>query len=150
MQQVAIDALEYLFEGHVQNGGTPIFNISEIIERHNADPHDVGRYLVHKGWVENPRFFPNAFAASISMAGILQIRPGYINDNVMHVLRTINENPNHAFSIMEVLSLQPKDFQIAHKFAILMKEQGWIDARFIHNDVHVQITMQGQNVLQGN
>lgn len=150
MKELINEILEHLFEGYTQSGGTKIFDVGQIITARNENTYSVGKHLVDNGWVKNQLFHPTTFAAGISMHGIQKIRPGYINDNVMHVLRTLSQAPNSSFSLMEILQFEPKDFQIAHDFACLMRDNNLVDARFGHNDIAVQITIDGRNFLEGN
>jgi hypothetical protein len=147
MDELVDEILEHLFEGYTTHGGTPIFDVTAIILRHAEDPQAVGRFLVDRGLVKFERFGPLGFSASISMQGIYRIRPGYITDNVMHVLRTLDEHRDQHMSMMQILQFEPKDFQIAHNFATYMRDRGWINAVFTHNDIGAKITLEGRDHL---
>lgn len=145
LDQIVNDVLNHLFNGYIQNGGTPIFNASEIISNHGEDPNEIGQYLVDHGWVKNQQFRPDSFYASISMLGINKIKPEFISENRDRIITSLGESGNVRQGIMEILEYEPSDFQIAHQLAKEFEREGIIEAQYQHNNVIIKLTLEGRN-----
>lgn len=144
------EVLEHLFEGYMQHGGTPIFAVSDIIRQHGEDPNEIGRYLVDNGCVKHQQFRHDGFHASISMEGIRKIKPEHISDNREKIISILGIMGNGRMGIMEILDYEPKNYQIAFDLAKEFESEGIISAQYQHNDVIINLTLNGRNEYEKN
>lgn len=144
------EVLESLFEGYIEHGGTPIFDVSQIIRHHNEDPNEIGKYLVDHGWLKFHQFRYDGFHASISMAGIRKIKPEYISDNRNKIISTLGLIGNGRMGIMEILDFEPKNYQIAFDLAKEFEREGIITAQYHHNEVIISLTLKGRDEYEQN
>lgn len=134
----------------MQHGGTPIFGVSDIIRQHGEDPNEIGRYLVDHGWVKHQQYRPDGFHASVSMEVIRKIKPGHISDNRDKIISTLGIMGNDRMGNMEILDYEPKNFQIALDLAKEFESEGIINAQYQHNDVIINLTLEGRKVYEIN
>jgi predicted transcriptional regulator len=142
------EVLEYLFNGYIHYGGTGLFPINEISEKHGVDSAEIGKYLVSAGLVKHQQFRHDGFSAAISIQGIYKIKPQFLEDHTSTIVSFLGVNGNEWTSIMEILNFEHNDFQIAHDFANFLKNNDLIDAQFHHNDVLIKLTFQGQRFYE--
>lgn len=144
------EVLQYLMDGYLQNGGTPIFSISEITEPAGVNSHEFGKLLVENGLVKNQQFRPDGFMCSISPAGINTIDPNYFDGHISTIISVLGTTCNDWIGIMEILSFEPKDFQIAFDVAKVAEATGYIEAQYQHNDIFLKLTLRGQQYYNDN
>jgi len=148
LNAIVNEVLTELFKGYIEHGGTPIFDVTEIIKKHGENPHEIGKYLVDSGVVKNQQFRPTGFGASISMRGIESIKPDYLEDNLNTIISTLGETGTP--SIMEILEFEPKDYQLAFDMAKYLEGKGLIEAHFRHNDVLIKLSLTGREYYENN
>lgn len=148
MNTIINEILTYLFNGYIANGGTSIFSINEIAQKHGQDSNKIGKYLVDEGLVKHQRFGHDGFSAAISTTGILQIRPDFFNDYTSKIVSILGINGNGWVSLMETLDFEPKDFQIAFDIAKLLQSIDILETQFHHDDIIVTLTFRGQQLFE--
>jgi hypothetical protein len=137
------EILEALFERYIESHGTGRLDISYIAEKHDLDPHYVGNYLVEHGLVKNQAFEATGFLASISQYAIDKIRPDYFRNYQDKLLLVLGEHARGYYSIMQILEIEPQDFQLAFDIAKYIERYGYINANATSHDINVSITDDG-------
>jgi hypothetical protein len=145
LNKLKTEILQSLFEGYVEYGGSSIFSINEIADRYNEDPYEVGKYLMDNGWVKFQQFLPDGFSCAISLQGIAEIAPEYLDEKISRVAAAIMESGGDWQEIMETLEFEPKDFQRAHDLGKLMEATSLFEVQFRAQEVYAKLTLQGRD-----
>lgn len=148
LQQIKTEVLTYLFEEYLKDENT-IFDIGPIVSKHGKDPHELGRHMLEQGLIKNQQYLPRTFVCGISMEGIRDVNPEYINNLVDKIISTLIQLKGWQ-SIMEILDFEPKSFQRVFELAKLLESQSVIDAQYRHNDVIIKLTLGGQELYESN
>jgi hypothetical protein len=148
LQQIKTEVLNQLFEGYQQAPGS-LFDIGPVVQPYGANPHEIGRYLVQNGWVKNEQYLPQQFLCSISMEGIMETVPEYVENQTSRIISILGINGGQ-HSIMEVLDLEPVQFQKAFDLAKYLETAGLVTAQYLHNDVLIELTLEGRDFYERN
>jgi len=143
------EVLEYLFEGYLANGGTHRFYIQHITEKYGIDSDKLGEMLVQDGLVKNQNYgLPGGFMGQITMAGIANVKPQHLLDNLSTVLSVLGESGNQLTGLMDILILETKDYQIAHDFGHYLYSRGIIEEPIFVHDVYVKLNLRGMQMFE--
>lgn len=149
LQQLTTEILEHLFQGYLEHGGTPIFDVTQIITENGYDYNEVGNYLVKSGLVKNQRFNATGFSASINMSGIMKVHPEFIQEKKEKLISTLGVMGNPSSDILEILDLEPKDYQIGFDLAKLFESLRLIEVRF-GPTISVKLSLEGRDYYERN
>jgi hypothetical protein len=119
MEKAIKEVLSYLFDGYKQYPGS-LFDISPVVDQFNIDAHEMGSLLFKNGWVKNQQFLPTDFRCTISMAGIENVAPEYIEEHFLKITSSIGIIGGKQ-SLMEILDFPPEHFQKAFDLAKSME-----------------------------
>jgi len=143
------DVLQYLFDGYQENP-TAIYDVTVMIKNHEQDPHEFGTYLVDNGWVKNHQYRPQSFVCQISLDGINEIEPEYMESIKQKVISTLGLTGGKE-SIMEILGYESKHYQKAHDFSKYMEAKGLIkDSLYLPNDVLIELSIESKDYYEQN
>lgn len=144
------ECLTTLFQGYLENGGTPIFSIGEIIKKHGYAPEEGGRILLDHGFVKHQQFRPMDFVASISVRGIREINPNWMNDKIHQVMSTLSLIGDDWQGLMEILEFEAKDYQIAFDISKELEHLNYVETQRHHNEMYVKLTPNGRDFCENN
>lgn len=143
MENIKKEVLNYLFNEYSNTSDTSLYGISHIAHTHNLDVHELGRYLLGRGWIKNQRFLPQEFQCSITMAGIQEIAPNYLEGNGSKIIDTLGINGG-TMDLMEVLDYPPQRYQSARDIANVLKGLDLIDVFYTAGSGNIKLTLAGQ------
>src|ERR1041384_1847648 len=136
--------LNWLFEKYLENPNST-WNLAEspcaVQDLDIVQIHNIGRYLVKKGFVKNHEFIDNGFTCTITTLGIGHVSDG-LSEVRFKILQASIENKKR--SIMEILQVEPGHFQRAFDFATYLKRLGFIECIFHQHDVYAEPTYFGR------
>jgi hypothetical protein len=141
------DSLAYLFEGYCSSGGTGVFVLDEIAEKHNISAQELGSLLKQTGWIKNPRFAANEFSCQISRSGIQQIEPNYFSGLISQAL-TAAALLNDWVGLLETLPFEPRDFQRAHDLGKVFEESNLAEVQYQAQEVFIKPTPKGMELYR--
>ena len=101
LQSAKQAVLKHLFDAYEQNPSA-IYDVTEVIRVEEQDPYEFGKYLVHRGWVKNHQYRATTFVCQISLDGINEIAPEYLEQKTETVISTSGTNGGPG-SIMNIL-----------------------------------------------
>lgn len=138
--------LTWLFERYKENPNAS-WDIANMND-HSQNVHELGEYLVRKGFVRNHTVLENGgFSCSITTLGITQVS-NVLNDVKYTILEAVIENDQR--SVMEILSVQPEHVKLAHDYTNYLKRAGIIECIFHKDDVFATPTFYGREWYQAN
>ncbi|MFL5741140.1 MAG: hypothetical protein ACJ75B_13035 [Flavisolibacter sp.] len=142
LKLIAEDALNYLFEGYIQTGGTGIFALDEVAQKHGVDAQQLGSLLNEQGWIQNPNYGPFGFSCQISRSGVQQIQPDYFSDLISTAIITAG-HINDWTGLLTALGLEPKDYQRVHDLGKVFERNGLAEVQYQVDDVYIKLTLLG-------
>ena len=141
--------LTWLFERYLEDPNSN-WDISEADNGHslNIDHlHDLGKYMVKKGYVKNPSYHESGFTCTITTLGITRVSDG-LNDIKYRILQASIEEKKK--SMMEMLGAEPSHFQKIRDYAAYLKRIGIIECIFFSHDVYAEPTYFGREWYEAN
>lgn len=149
LQQVKSEVLKHLFEGYLKNP-TGIFDVTEVIEKNGQNQHEFGKYLVEKGLVKNHQYRPTEFVCQISIDGIKEIAPEFLEEKKNTIISTLGITGGSG-GIIEILDLEPKYFQIGFDIAKYLEGTGLIEeGNYQHNEIYIGLSLEGKEYYETN
>jgi hypothetical protein len=135
--------LKGLFENYQKNP-TAFFDATQIIRDQSYDPHEFGRDLISLGLVKNARFLPNRFQCKISLKGIEEIAPDYLEKNKLNVISSLGLLGGK-YSLMEILEYESGDFQKAVDISQYLENKKMIlqSVKTI-DDIMIELSIEGK------
>jgi len=152
MDEMIDEILETGYYTYLEYGGTGRFDLGDIKKKYNVNIEDIGKYLVSRGLVKLPQFStgnPDEFTATISMYGISFVHPEYIDNNRNQIISILGTATGE-MSIMELLGLDPKDFQIGFDLAKEFESEELLVARYLADDVFITLSEEGVQYYEDN
>ncbi len=147
LQETKNSVLLALFEGYSENPNG-IYDLTGTITENGEDPHELGKYLVDHGWVKNQQYRPSTFVCQITMAGINEVAPEYIQDKTEQIISTLGINGGKE-SVMGILEFEPKDFQKAFDLVKHMEGTGFIkEGRYMAGDIIIELSLEGREYYE--
>lgn len=141
--------LQHLFQHYLENPNG-IVDIQEVLSD-QTDPHELGKYLKDHGWVKNQQYIPLTFRAQITMQGILQVAPEYIEENMDRIISYIGLQGGGRHYIMEILDWEPQHFQRAFDLVKYMETLGVIKpGMYEANNIIIELSLKGMDYYEKN
>lgn len=150
IKEIQNEILKYLYKGYLDYGGTSSFTIDDITNKYGVSSHEFGKHLLDRGYIKDQQYLPQEFAASITMHGINEIDPDYLENHTSTMLSTLGLNGGEWQGVSELLNLERKDHQIARDLANEWKSMGFVEVQFDHNDAYIKLTLHGRSVYEEN
>jgi hypothetical protein len=136
--------LNWLLERYLQNPN----ELCDISESLDADEtltvsyvHELGNYLVKKGFVKNHTATRKGFTCSITTLGINQVSNVFIQIKYKILEASIEQRKK---SLVEILGIDPTHYRKVHDFATYLKRLGFIECIFHTDDVFAEATFAGR------
>jgi hypothetical protein len=151
MEVSIIDStLAWLFERYLENP-EGIWNLADH-PSHTENPdvghlHNLGRYLVKKGFVKNHEFVDMGFTCAITTLGISRVSDG-LDEVKLKILQASIENKTR--SMVEILKVEPSHFRKVLDYATYLKRLGFIECIFHSHDVYAEPTYFGREWYEAN
>jgi hypothetical protein len=143
INQMVMDSLNYLFDGYKEHGGTCLFDLREVAEKHQVSAHELGSFLKKEGWIKHGQFEPHGFLCAISVEGINKIDPFYFSTRITDLL-SVAGIENDWIGIMETLSIGPANFQHAFDIGKVVEMLGIAEVQFQAQEVYIKLTLRGK------
>lgn len=147
--QTVDTTLTWLFERYLEdpNGTWDISGVPSTDSRSTDFLHDLGKYMVQKGYVKNPVSHESGFSCTITTLGITRVSDG-LNDIKYRILQASIEEKKK--SMMEMLDAEPSHFQKIRDYAAYLKRIGIIECIFFSHDVYAEPTYFGREWYEAN
>lgn len=137
-------ALNWLLEKYFEDPNA-LWDISESLrDEEGTDAelvHELGIYLVKKGYVRNPQFLVEGFSCTITVLGINQVSNIFTHVKYQVLAASIEEKKR---SLMDILGIEPGHFKKVQDYATYLKRLGIIECIFHSNDVYAEPTFYGR------
>jgi hypothetical protein len=138
------NTLNWLFEKYHQDPNAT-WNIAESLDKDSTatlrDIHELGGFLVKKGYVKQHMVLTDGFTCSITTLGINQVSDMFSFIKFKILEASIERNKR---SVMEILGIEPGHFKKVHDYATYLKRLGIIECIFRHDDVLAEPTFFGR------
>ena len=142
------DTLTYLFEEYEKNPNA-IYSIKQIAEKHKIDQHELGELLLESGWIRNQQLQPTDFICQITLEGIEEVDPDYVQDKVNQIVQTLGELGRS--DIVEILGYKPENYQKAMDLAKLLETKNLIqDTQYFFpgNNIITELSLWGRKYVE--
>jgi hypothetical protein len=148
LQEAKTEVLRHLFECYKESP-TGIFDVSDVIKATGQNPYEFGKYLVSNGLVKNHQYRATQFVCQISSEGIDDIAPEYFKEKTDKVISVLGLGSGN--SIMEILDLEPKQFQAGFDVVKYLERTGFIKkGDYRHNDILIEMSLEGREYYENN
>lgn len=141
--------LNWLLEKYFEDPNA-LWDISQSLEDIELEPdqiHELGNYLVNKGFVKNPQFLVNGFICSITTLGINQVSNVFMDIKYKILAGSIEGKKR---SLMDILGIEPGHVKRVYDYATYLKRLGIIECIFHPNDVFAEPTFYGREWYEEN
>lgn len=142
--------LNWLLERYLQDPNQ-MCDIAGSFEADNAanigHVHELGHYLVRKGFVKNHSVSNTGFTCSITTLGINQVSNVFTHVKYKILEASIEQKKR---SLVEILGIERAHFRKVHDFATYLKRMGFIECIFHADDVFAEPTFVGREWYQEN
>jgi hypothetical protein len=143
--KLLFDVLSQLWSNYKGDSGG-IYDIANLCSRYGADADMVSNHLRREGLIKDEVHTENGqVLCSISMKGIAHLDPAYVEDSIDKVLKAMG-GVNSIFNVMDILKLDPKDFQLAFDLANEMQNRDLVKLLYAFQPgkvVNVEMTLEG-------
>jgi len=150
LQEESNAVLKTLYNGYIQSPGS-IFEVGSIIKDTKIDPFELCKYLEKQGFLKNVQNSggKNVYA-SITISGINKIDPDFVEDLKSKIISVLGMLGGR-HRVMEVLSLEPKDFQLAFDIVKYLESLGLLkDSQYQHNNIVIELSIEGLDYYEQN
>ena len=147
--QTTHKTLNWLLEKYFEDPNA-LWDISKSMEEYDLDVdqvHELGNFLVKKGFVKNPQFLLSGFICSITTLGINQVSNVFMDVKYKVLAGSIEGKKR---SLMDILGIEPSHVKRVHDYATYLKRLGIIECIFHPNDVWAEPTFYGREWYEEN
>jgi hypothetical protein len=142
---LAHHTLNWLLEKYLHDPNQ-LFDISDSLgtERDGfttGRSHELGNFLVQKGFVKNHRAHENGFLCSITTLGMSQVSNMFTHIKYQILEGAIEQKKR---SLKEILGIESAHFRKAKDFGTYLKRLGFIECIFHQDDVYAEPTFAGR------
>ncbi|MFI5150395.1 MAG: hypothetical protein ACHQRM_11730 [Bacteroidia bacterium] len=148
IETIKKEVLELLFAVYLEQHGTGLCDITELITRNGKKPEEVGPYLFKNGWIKNMRTKGGRLEAALDIAGIVEINPVYLKRNFIRIMSALGQLNGAKASLMNILGLDQKSAQLAFDLGRYMSSTGYVNAKFSASDVSVLLNPLGMEYYE--
>ncbi len=143
-------ALNWLLAKYFEDPNA-LWDISKSLDEEDIQDidqvHELGNYLVKKGFVKDPQFLVDGFICSITTLGINQVSNVFTQVKYQVLAASIEEKKR---SLMDILGIEPGHFKKVQDYATYLKRIGIIECIFYTNDVFAEPTFYGREWYEEN
>jgi len=148
LQETRKKVLNALYEVYMENPGG-IMDVTSIIKEQGGDPYEIGSYLKDYDLIRDVRFGPGMVHARISLAGIEEVKPGYLKEKTENVISALGLLGKA--DLMEILSFEQKDMIKARDIAGYLESNGVIkQPMYGLKEVIIELTLEGREYYENN
>jgi hypothetical protein len=140
--------LAWLMDKYLEDPNA-VWDISVLFENEQDldGVHDLGRYLVKKGYVKKHEVSEKGFSCAITTLGMSRVSDGLSDVKYRILHASIHEKKR---SIMEILNISPEHYQKVYDYASYLKKLGMIECIFFSHDVYAEPTYFGKEWYEAN